>query len=308
MCLPQRHLARLLAFATVSHVGVKLLGVALLDGPGLGGALLYMVTDGLVKAALFVGVGVLAHRFGTVDAGRLSGAGRHMPRTAGLMLAGAAGLAGLPPFGTWLGKALIDEAAADAGHGWIAWVVFASAVLTAGAIARAVAWVFTKPRAAAAGAGEAADGAGERPPRPPLVMWLPGAAFVAVALLVGLLPGIAGQAGAAAAEFTDTRGYAATVLHGREPVAAPPGHGLAHPGGAAAIGAAATVRAALIGLTGVRRPPPAAAPARPGALRRVATAPVVALRAIHSGEVGDSVAWFTVGAATLTATLGILLR
>jgi multicomponent Na+:H+ antiporter subunit D len=319
MCLPQRQLARLLAFATVSHVGVMLLGVALLDGPGAGaeagapvaaglaGSLLYVVADGLVKAGLFVAVGVLAQRFGTVDLGRLTGAGRHMPRTAALMLVGAAALAGLPPFGTWLGKALIDEAAVAAGHGWIPWVVFVSAALTGGAVARAAVRVFfTRPAADAA--GPAPDRRPARPPRPPLVMWLPGAVFLLAALAVGVSPGAAGRAGQAAVAFTDTAGYAATVLRGAPPVAPPPQPGAAHLGAGALTGLAATALAALIGLTARRG-------AAAGWWRRSADrlgaafrGPVEALRAIHSGEVGDSVTWFTVGAAGLAAVFSLLLR
>ncbi len=54
MCVLQHHLARLLAFATVSHVGLTLAGVALLGPEGLAGAMLYAAADGMVKAALFV--------------------------------------------------------------------------------------------------------------------------------------------------------------------------------------------------------------------------------------------------------------
>ena len=328
MCLPQRHLARLLAFATVSHVGVMLLGIALLGArgeadAGLAGTLVYMVADGLVKAGLFVAVGVLSQRFGTVDVVRLTGAAVHMPRTAALMVAGAAGLAGLPPFGTWLGKSLIDEAAAAAGQGWVAWVVFASAALTAGAVARAAARVFFVDHP---GGRRRRRGAprGPRPPRPPLVMWLPGAAFLLAAVAVGVVPDLAGRAEAAAAAFTDTADYVATVLHGAPPTAPVPGPGLANARAAAVNGVAATVVAALIGLTGARavtrrgardgaRDEDAPAPGPvPRPLRRAATVPfralLGALRAIHSGEVGDSVAWFTVGAAGLTVAFAFLLR
>ena len=54
MCLAQVHLKRMLAFATVGHMGVLLCGIALLDEAGLAGVAVFVVGDGLVKAALFV--------------------------------------------------------------------------------------------------------------------------------------------------------------------------------------------------------------------------------------------------------------
>jgi hypothetical protein len=54
--------------------------------------------------------------------------------------------------------------------------------------------------------------------------------------------------------------------------------------------------------------PPVAAPRITRRLRRVMTVPFGVLRAIHSGEVGDSVTWFTVGAAALTVAFAFLLR
>ncbi len=64
LCFAQRHLKRMLAFATISHVGLFLIGIALLDAGALGGVAIYVIADGAVKAALFVGVGVIQHRCG----------------------------------------------------------------------------------------------------------------------------------------------------------------------------------------------------------------------------------------------------
>ena len=57
MAFGQRHLKRMLAFVTVSHVGLFLIGIALLDAGGLAGTTLFVVADGMVKASLFVWVG-----------------------------------------------------------------------------------------------------------------------------------------------------------------------------------------------------------------------------------------------------------
>ena len=60
MCYAQRHLKRLLAFSTISHVGVIVCGVGLLTAHGLAGAATYVIGHGFTKGALFMLVGVLA--------------------------------------------------------------------------------------------------------------------------------------------------------------------------------------------------------------------------------------------------------
>src|SRR5207248_8355932 len=55
MCFAQQHVKRLLAFSTVSHMGLFLVGVGLLERGALGGVAIYVAAHGAVKAALFVG-------------------------------------------------------------------------------------------------------------------------------------------------------------------------------------------------------------------------------------------------------------
>ncbi|HEV2922349.1 MAG TPA: proton-conducting transporter membrane subunit, partial [Actinomycetota bacterium] len=142
MCLLQHHLARMLAYATVSHVGLTLAGFALLVPVGAAGAVLYLLADGLVKGSLFISVGIVDHHLHDVDERRLRGRGRHMPWAAALMVAGALGLAGVPPFGTFLGKALMEEAALEAGAPWLIGLFVVVAALTSAALLRATGRVF----------------------------------------------------------------------------------------------------------------------------------------------------------------------
>ncbi len=95
LCFARAHLKRLLAFSTISHVGIFLIGAALLDAKGLAGTALYIVGHGLVKGALFLATGILLNRFATVDENDLRGRARQFPllgilyAIAGLALAGA---------------------------------------------------------------------------------------------------------------------------------------------------------------------------------------------------------------------------
>jgi multicomponent Na+:H+ antiporter subunit D len=308
MCFGQRNLKRMLAFATVSHVGLFLIGIALLDAGGIAGTAFYVVADGLVKAALFVGVGTVQHMFGSVDELRLYGRGRALRITGPLVAACALAVASLPPFGPWLGKALIDDAAREAGAGWVVVVVVVASILTGAAILRATARVFV-------GIGPREDSSIVDAPAPdevdpelryphkrvPRTMTVPALALAAGGLGVSLVPGLRAAFEHASHPFVDRAGYAATVLHGQ----------VVREGGAATLApelsdvlmgvvtAAAACALAYLSL----------APARPGLHRLgIATGRAIAwLRPLHSGYVGDYVTWLVAGAAVLGGVFALTL-
>ncbi|MEA2310312.1 MAG: multicomponent Na+:H+ antiporter subunit, partial [Solirubrobacteraceae bacterium] len=96
MCSAQHHLKRMLAFATVAQVGLFLIGLALLTPAGVGGTAVWVVADGLAKAALFGGVAALQHRFGSVEVADLHGRGRELWPVGIVFAASAAMIASLP--------------------------------------------------------------------------------------------------------------------------------------------------------------------------------------------------------------------
>ena len=316
MCVLQHHLARMLAYATVSHVGLTLAGFALLGPAGVGGAVLYLLADGLVKGSLFISVGIVDHHLHDVDERRLRGRGRHLPWAAALMVAGALGLAGVPPFGTFLGKALMEEAALEAGTPWLIGLFVVVAALTSAALLRATGRVFLglgspSPGGSGGGAGSGAASGAEpgyrdhhRHAHPTQVA--PAVLLLAAAVAVGLAPGITGVVETAAARFTDRAGYAAAVLEG----VAGPGAGVSHPPVPLAAPAFWAVLSALLGL-GLALA--ALAPERvPGRLRdgvaRVWGPVAATLRGLHDGGIGDSVTWLVVGMAAFGTLLAVVVR
>ncbi len=108
MCLAQRHVKRLLAFSTISHMGMFLCGIGLLSAKGVAGVATYVVGHGLTKASLFMLAGVLLHRFGTVDEFDLHGRGRALPLVGILFALGGLLLAAMPVVTTFFGKSLLD--------------------------------------------------------------------------------------------------------------------------------------------------------------------------------------------------------
>ncbi|MFF8404210.1 complex I subunit 5 family protein [Streptomyces sp. NPDC014846] len=274
MCWYQRHIKRLLAYSTVAHTGLFLVGIGVLTPEGDDGVALYVIGHAGVKAALFACAGVLLDRFGSVDEHALHGRARRMRVTAVLFAAGGLGLAGLPPFGTGLGKAVTEEAVG----GPLTVVFVAASAITGGAVLRVTARVFLglgpRPRDAeyeTSGSDEKPETVGPLRRIPDTMTTVP-AVLLAGALAVGTVPGF-GDLVARSVNEAGSGGAQVSVhwtLHG------------------ALLGLAATVLAAALAALAVTRPRWVAAPDRAAPLRR-----------LQSGHVGDYVAWLLVGATAL---------
>lgn len=91
-----RDLIVMLAYASISHMGVVLLGLAALNTAGITGAVMQMVAHGLVAGALFLLVGLLQQRTHTRDIGEYSSLVRAMPRFAFFMVLALTAAVGLP--------------------------------------------------------------------------------------------------------------------------------------------------------------------------------------------------------------------
>lgn len=76
MCWHQRHIKRLLAYSTIAHTGLFLLGIGTLTPEGDDGVALYVLGHAGVKAALFACAGILLDRYGSVDEHVLHGRAR----------------------------------------------------------------------------------------------------------------------------------------------------------------------------------------------------------------------------------------
>jgi multicomponent Na+:H+ antiporter subunit D len=297
MCAAQHHLKRMLAFATVAQSGMFLAGLGLLDISGTAGVAIWLVADGLVKAALFACVAVLQHRFDRIEERDLHGRGRSLWPVGVLFALAALAIASLPPFGSFEGRALVEDAAkAYPGFGWLPALLSVTCALVAGTLLRVAARVFGG-WGTRAGEGLGADEgpADEEAGRAPAVLWAPAALLVAAAVAWGLVPGLRDTVATAAAQFIDTGGYARAVLDGRHAGTGP--QHLAAPGASAYLYALLSVAGAVM----------IAAAALRGAGARTASA-VRWLRALHDGRPGGYVAWASAGAAALTGVLSVVLR
>ncbi|HEU5139669.1 MAG TPA: proton-conducting transporter membrane subunit, partial [Bacillales bacterium] len=85
-----------LAYSSISHMGIVLLGLAALNTAGLQGAVFQVISHGLISALLFFMVGIFYERTQTTELRHISGLAKSMPKTSGFLLAAGLASLGLP--------------------------------------------------------------------------------------------------------------------------------------------------------------------------------------------------------------------
>jgi hydrogenase-4 component F len=118
----QSDVKRLLAYSSVEHMGLLVLGLGF-GGIGAYGSALHLVNNGLSKSWLFLVAGniVLATGSSTIAAHR--GLVRTLPISGTLLVLGLFAVTGSPPFGLFISEFTLLRAAIEAGHPWIAGVM-----------------------------------------------------------------------------------------------------------------------------------------------------------------------------------------
>jgi NADH-quinone oxidoreductase subunit M len=96
LALVQRSLKLVLAYSSISHMGIILLGIAAMNTVGFQGAIFQMVSHGLVASLLFFIVSMIFERTSTTDLEDLGGLSKSMPFAGGIFLTAAMASAGLP--------------------------------------------------------------------------------------------------------------------------------------------------------------------------------------------------------------------
>ncbi|EKV29564.1 Na(+) H(+) antiporter subunit D [Caenispirillum salinarum AK4] len=142
--LVERDARRILSFQVVGHMGYIAMGLGLMTPLGLAGAVFYSVHDMVVKAALFLTVGLTA-RLAQGSFALASGGGlmQARPGMALLLFLPAFSLAGIPPLSGFWGKYALVRAGLEAEQWVMAGVALLAAFLTVFAMARlwsALAW------------------------------------------------------------------------------------------------------------------------------------------------------------------------
>jgi hydrogenase-4 component F len=115
----QRDFKRMLAYSSVEHMGILVLGIGI-GGLATFGALLHMITNGLTKGVLFLSAGNIHRAYERKNTDEVSGAIRRLPISGPLFLAGFLMVTGSPPGGPFISEFTILIGTIHAGKYWIA--------------------------------------------------------------------------------------------------------------------------------------------------------------------------------------------
>jgi multicomponent K+:H+ antiporter subunit A len=186
MALIQRDLKGLLAYSTISHLGLIVLLFGLDTQLSTVAALFHTVNHAVFKASLFMAAGIVDHETGTRDLGRLRGLRKYMPHTAALASVASLAMAGVPLLNGFLSKEMFfGETLAQSMFGPLNLAVPVVAIVAAAlSVAYSLRFVW----------GVFFDGETPRdlphypPHEPPRFMKLPVEILVALCLLIGLFP------------------------------------------------------------------------------------------------------------------------
>jgi multicomponent K+:H+ antiporter subunit A len=182
----QRDMKGVLAYSTISHLGLITLLLGMNSPLALVAAIFHMMNHATFKASLFMAAGIVDHESGTRDLTRLRGLGRAMPITATLAFVAAAAMAGVPLLNGFLSKEMFFSETIFAGEGLPLRIglpvvaTLASAFSVAYSI-RFVHRVFLGPPA---------SGLPRTPHEPTRWMLAPSALLVTACVLVGTLPAV----------------------------------------------------------------------------------------------------------------------
>jgi hydrogenase-4 component F len=170
----QKDYKRMLAYSSVEHMGILVLGIGI-GGAGAFGAMLHLVNNGLTKGVLFLSAANIHRVYASKSTDDVSGALRRLPLSAGLFLAGFFAVTGSPPFGPFLSEFTILSAAFATGHAVVGAIFLLLLIV-----------VFVGMGATVLAVVHGAPPGGEPPVRESVLTTAPIAIFLALVLVLGV--------------------------------------------------------------------------------------------------------------------------
>ncbi|MES1990468.1 MAG: monovalent cation/H+ antiporter subunit D family protein [Pseudomonadota bacterium] len=184
----QDNLKRLLAYSSISQIGMMLTGMSMLTREGLAAAIIHLFNHAVTKASLFMVAGAYAKEAGTVTIRDLHGVGRDMPWTTAAFAIGGMSLIGVPLTVGFVSKWLLVEAALQRGWRPVAVVIVASSLIAIVYVGRFLEAAYMQPTPKGIIRREA-----------PLTMLVPIWIFASLSLYFGVNPSLTSEAATRAA-------------------------------------------------------------------------------------------------------------
>jgi multicomponent Na+:H+ antiporter subunit D len=181
----------MLAYSSVAQIGYITLGISLANQAGLTGSIVHLFNHAVTKAALFLALGAVFYRIGSLRISDFAGLGRTMPLTMAAFVVGGLSIIGVPGTAGFISKWYLALGALEKGLWPLVFLIVASSLIAVIYIGRVVeAAYFRAPSGAATEAHE-----------PPLSMLVPLLVLAAATLYLGIDTRATADVAAAAASM-----------------------------------------------------------------------------------------------------------
>ncbi|MGY8993458.1 MAG: monovalent cation/H+ antiporter subunit D family protein [Rhodospirillales bacterium] len=141
----QNNVKRMLAYSSIAQIGYMVLGISLYSVTGLAGGIIHLFNHAMTKGALFLALGCMFYRFGSLTLNDLAGMGRRMPLTMAAFLIGGLSLIGIPLTAGFVSKWLLVQAVIEDGNWHFAVMILVSSLLAVIYIWRVVEVAYFRP-------------------------------------------------------------------------------------------------------------------------------------------------------------------
>ena len=129
MATVQSNIKTVLAYSSVAQIGYMILGISLVTSAGLMAGLLHIFNHALMKGALFMAVGAVLFRTGSVDIKAFQGLGKQMPYTMAAFTIAGLSIIGVPLTAGFVSKWYLVTAALEQQHWLVAFIVLVGSLL-----------------------------------------------------------------------------------------------------------------------------------------------------------------------------------
>ena len=125
----QNNVKRMLAYSSVAQIGYVILGISLATSDGVTASMIHLFNHALIKCALFLAIGCIFLRLGSVEIEDMHGIARQMPWTLAAFVVGGLSLIGLPLTAGFISKWYLVSAALADGYWPLAVLILVSSLL-----------------------------------------------------------------------------------------------------------------------------------------------------------------------------------
>jgi len=141
----QLDIKRMLAYSSIAQIGYMILGVGFGTTLGVAAGMLHLFNHALMKGALFLAMGCVFYRIGSVRLEAMAGLGKRMPWTMGAFVAGGLSLIGVPLTAGFVSKWYLILAALEKGWWWAAALILLSSLLAIVYVWRVIEQAYFRP-------------------------------------------------------------------------------------------------------------------------------------------------------------------